>query len=173
MTPPADLSADRHRDLAGRGHEPWVRRGVLLVFLALIALGLANVFGQRATTSSASGAAAELTVEAPERLRGGVLGQGVIRVDAVERIAQPRLVLDQGWVEGITINTISPEAADQGVDAGRPVLAYGELPGGDSLTVRIAYQVNSTTIGSEPGGVVLLDGDTEIARVDRTVVVFP
>ena len=79
-TSPADLSADRHRDLVGRRHEPWVRRGVLVVFVALIALGLANVFGQRATTSSAAGAAAELTVEAPSRLRGGLLGQGVIRV---------------------------------------------------------------------------------------------
>ena len=49
--------------------------GVLLVLAALIALGLANVFGQRATTSAA-GAAAELTVEAPDRLRGGLLGQG-------------------------------------------------------------------------------------------------
>ena len=57
-TSPPDLSADRHRDLVGRRHEPWVRRGVLVVFVAVIALGLANVFGQRATTSSAAGAAA-------------------------------------------------------------------------------------------------------------------
>ena len=148
--------------------------GVLVVFVALIALGLANVFGQRATTSSAAGAAAELTVEAPSRLRGGLLGQGVIRVDTVRRVARPRIVLDRGWVAGMTINTISPEAADQsGDDQGRPVLAYGELPAGESLTVRISYQVNPTTLGSAPGGVELRDGDTTIARVDRTLIVFP
>jgi hypothetical protein len=172
-TPIADLSAERHRDLSGRGHEPWVRRGILVVFLALAALGLANVFGQRATTSSAAGAAAELTLTAPERLRGGLLAQGVISVEALRRIAQPRLVLDAGWTDGMTINTISPEAADQGSDEGRTVLAYGELPAGDTLTVRISYQVNPTTIGSDPAGVALLDGDREIARVSRTLVVFP
>lgn len=168
-----DLSPDRHLDLVGRRHEPWVRRAVLVLLLALVALGLANVFGQKAATSSAAGAAAELTLEAPDRLRGGVLGQGTIRVDAAQRVAQPRLVLDEGWIDGMTINTISPEAADQGTDDGRPVLSYDELPAGDSLTVRISYQVNPTTIGSRPGGVVLLDGDREIARVNRTIVVFP
>ena len=78
---------------------------------------------QRATTSSAGGAAGELAVEAPERLRGGLIGQGTIRVEAAVRIARPRLVLDRGWIDGMTINTISPEAADQGSDEGRPVLA--------------------------------------------------
>jgi hypothetical protein len=34
-------------------------------------------------------------------------------------------------------------------------------------------QVNPTTIGSEPQGVELRDGETQIARVERTVVVFP
>jgi hypothetical protein len=172
-TPPSGLAADRHRDLAGRSHEPWVRRAILLAFLAVAALGLANVFGQRAATSSAAGDAGELTLEAPDRLRSGLIGQGTIRVDAAQRIARPRLVLDAGWIDGMTINTISPEAADQGSDEGRPVLAYGELPAGESLVVRISYQVNPTTIGSMDGGVALLDGDRLIARVDRTLVVFP
>src|SRR5262245_16614951 len=97
-TPFADLSADRHRDLAGRRYQPWVRRGTLTVFLVVAALGLANVFGQRATRSTAGDAAAELTVEAPERLRGGLIGQGTIRVEAAERVAQSRLVLDPGWI---------------------------------------------------------------------------
>jgi hypothetical protein len=173
VTRSAGLSAARHRDLAGRSHEPWVRRAIVAIFLALVALGLANVFGQRATTSSASGAAAELTLEVPDRLRGGIISQGTIEVRAVQRIAKPRLVLDPGWIDGMTINTISPAAADEGSDEGRPVLAYGELAAGDTLTVRISYQVNPTDLGSQPGGVVLLDGDREIARVERTVIVFP
>ncbi len=173
VTPPADLSVERHRDLVGRAYEPWVRRAVLAIFVAIAALGLANVFGQRATTSSASGAAAELTLEAPDRLRGGIIAQGTIEVRAIERIAQPRLVLDPGWIDGMTINTISPAAAAEGSDQGRTVLAYGELGAGDTLTVRISYQVNPTDLGSQAGGVALLDGDRQIARVDRTIVVFP
>jgi hypothetical protein len=168
------LARDRHLDLAGRGHEPWVRRAVLLLLLAGLALGLANVFGQRSTSSSTPAAAADLTVTAPERLRGGLLWQGTIRIEARERIARPRLVLDRGWIDGMTINTVSPEAADQeGTDEGGVALAYGELPAGRTLTVRIAAQVNPTTIGRDPGGVALRDGGAEIARVDRSFVVFP
>jgi hypothetical protein len=170
---PAGLSAGRHRDLMGRRHEPWIRRAVLLLLVAAIALGLANVFGQRASTSSAAGPSAELEVEAPWVLRGGVLGQLVVRVEAGERIAQPRIALERGWVEGITINTIAPDSADQADDEGSLVLAYGELPAGDTLTVRIAFQVNPTTLGEKPGGVELRDGATPIARVERDVTVLP
>jgi hypothetical protein len=170
---PDGLSAERDRDLGGRRHEPWVRRVFLLALLALVALGLAGVFGQRASTTAADGPAATLSLDAPDRLRGGLLGQGVIRVEARRRIAQPRLVLAEGWLAGMTINTLTPEAADQEDDGGRLVLAYGELPGGGSLTVRIAFQVNPTTIGTQPQDVELRDGGRAIARVARTVTVFP
>jgi hypothetical protein len=170
---PEGLEPERNRDLRGRGHEPWVRRVVVVALLALVAVGLANVLGQRATSSSAGTAAAELSVTAPDRLRGGLMWQATIRVDARVRVARPRIVLDRGWLDGMTVNTVVPEAADQDDDSGRLVLAYGELPAGDTLTVRIALQVNPTTIGSDPQGVELRDGDTTIARVDRTVVVLP
>ena len=117
--------------------------------------------------------AATLTVEAPARLRGGLLAQGLIQVDARRRIAQPPLVLAGGWLDDITINTISPAPADEADDDGRLVLAYGELPAGDSLTVRIQPQVNPTTVGTKPQDVELRDGDATIARAERTVTVFP
>jgi hypothetical protein len=171
---PDGLARERHLDLVGRGHEPWARRAVLLVLLAAIALGLAGVFGQRAISSSATAPAAGLTVTAPDRLRGGLLWQGTIRVAARDRIARPRIVLEPGWTNGMTINTVSPEAAGQeGDDHGDVVLAYGALAPGRTLTVRIAAQVNPTTLGSHAAGVALRDGDAELARVDRTVVVFP
>ncbi len=170
---PEGLEPKRHRDLRGRGHEPWVRRIVVCALLAVLALGLANVLGQRATSSSASEAAARLSVTAPQTLRGGLLWQGVIRVEARARIARPRIVLGRGWLEGMTINTVVPEAADQADYDGRLVLAYGELPAGDALTVRIALQVNSTTLGREPQDVELRDGDTPLARVERNVTVLP
>jgi hypothetical protein len=170
---PAGLSAARHDQLVGRAHEPWIRRAVLLVLAAAVALGLANVLGQRASTSAAAGPAAELELTAPAVLRGGVLAQLDVRVEARRRIAQPRIVLERGWLDGITLNTVVPEAADQADDAGRLVLAYGELPAGDSLTVRIAIQVNPTTLGEKPAGVELRDGATQVARVERSVTVLP
>ena len=170
---PEGLSGSEHRDLRGRGHEPWIRRAVLAALVALCAIALAGAFGQRATTTAAGGPAASLSVEAPDRLRGGLLAQGRIDVRAHRRIAQPRLVLERGWLDGITINTISPEAAAQGDDRGRLVLAYDELPAGESLTLWIEVQVNPTALGAMPQDVELRDGDLTLARVERELVVFP
>jgi hypothetical protein len=110
---PEGLAADLHLGLRRRWVEPWVRRLLIVLFVVGIALGLANIFGQRSTTSAVAEPAAELTVTAPARIRGGLLGQGEIHIDARRRIARPRIVLERGWVEGVTINTIAPEPADQ------------------------------------------------------------
>jgi hypothetical protein len=170
---PDGISQRPHQELARRRHEPWARRLLLAALVALCALALAGVFGQRASVTTATEPGATLTVDAPSRLRGGLMAQVRIRVDAHRRIAQPRLVLERGWVDGITINTISPEPADHDDDDGRPVLAYGELPAAESLTVRIQIQVNPTTLGADAQDVELRDGDVTIARAERTVTVFP
>jgi len=170
---PQGIDRDRHVELRGRARQPWTRRIVLALLVAFLGLGLAGVFGQRATTGSASGPAAALTVEVPGTLRGGLLAQGLIRVEARQRIARPRLVLAKGWIEGITINTVVPEAADQDVDGDRLVLAYGELAAGDTLTVRVQFQVNPTAVHTEPQDVELRDGDVPLVRVSRGLTVFP
>jgi hypothetical protein len=112
-------------------------------------------------------------VKAPAELRGGLLAQGLIRVEARSRIAKPRLVLSKGWIEGITINTIAPEAADEESDGDGLVLAYGELPAGETLTVRLQFQVNPTTLHTESQDVELRDGDVPLVRVSRGLTVFP
>ena len=170
---PQGIDGQRHVELGGRPHEPWLRRIILAVIAVFLALALANVFGQRATTSTATAPAATLTVEAPHRLRGGLLAQGFIRVEATRRIAKPRLVLSNGWIDGITINTISPQAVDQESDGDRLVLAYGELPAGDTLSVWIEFQVNPTAVHMRSQDVELRDGDVPLARVSRTLTVFP
>jgi hypothetical protein len=171
---PQGIDRERHVELRGRTRQPWVRRIVLALVVAFLGLGLANVFGQRATTSSASEPAAALTVEAPDTVRGGLMAQGLIRVEARQRIARPRLVLGKGWIDAVTINTISPEAADQeNAEGDGLVLAYGELPAGETLTVRIQFQVNPTAVHTEPQDVELRDGDVPLARVSRGLTVFP
>jgi hypothetical protein len=170
---PDQISVPRHRDLAGRRMEVWLRRGALLVLLGICAAGLANVFGQRARTSVAAGPAATLRVEAPDRLRGGLLGQVLIRVAARERIGEPRLVLGPGWTDQVTVNTISPEAEAQADSGGRLVLAYGPIAAGGTLTVRIEFQVNPVNIGRRSQDVELRDGATTVVRVTRMLTVFP
>ena len=140
---PDGITAERHRDLAGRTREPLTRRVVLLALAAPCALDLTGFFGRQAGTTTAAGPAATLVVEAPDRLRGGLFAQGRLHVEAHTRIAQPRLVLGPGWVDDITINTISPAPADQAEDGGALVLAYGALPAGERLTVWIELQAQA------------------------------
>jgi hypothetical protein len=167
------LSTERNRDLVGRAYEPWVRRVVLLVLAAFCALSLANVLGQRATTTTAAGPGARLTVGAPSTLRGGLLYQARLTIVATRRIARLRVVLDEGWLQGVTTNTVIPEAADQDDADGRLVLAYGELPAGDAMTIRLQQQVNPTALGRRSQGVEVRDGDVPLVRAHRTVTFFP
>jgi hypothetical protein len=171
--PPGQLSLDRHRDLVGRAHQPWGRRAFLAILLAFCIAALVNVFGEASIRSSASTPAATLAVDAPDRLRGGLIAELELTVGARQAIAKPRIVLDRGWLDQITINTIVPEAAAQADEGGRLVLAYDRLPAGRTLTVRVQFQVNPVKIGVEDQGVALRDGDRTLAQVHRTLTVFP
>src|SRR4051795_5274844 len=101
---------ERNRDLAGREQEPWVRRIFLLLFLAFAVAALLNVFGQRASDSSASAPAGLLQLNAPKRARAGDIFHARFDVHATRETRQPLLILDRGWLDGLTQNTSAPEA---------------------------------------------------------------
>jgi hypothetical protein len=109
----------RHRDFEGRGWEPWARRLLLAALVAVILLALLNTFGQKQHVSQAAGPKALLGVRAPERVRGGLLYQAVFTISARRDIKQPQLVLGPGWLDGLTINTVEPEASQESNRNGR------------------------------------------------------
>lgn len=167
------LEPARHRDAAGRGHEPWARRLVLALLLAVMALGLAGVFGQRAVTTRAAGPGADLEVTGPTRVRGGLLVQQRITARAREAIARPRLVLASGWLDGLQVNTLEPAPVAEASRGGRLVLSYPRLDAGATLTVYIQHQVDPTHVGRTDQGVELDDGAVRLAAVRRTLTTFP
>jgi hypothetical protein len=171
--PPGDLVLDRHRDLAGRTWQAWVRRALLAVVAVLPLLALFNVFGQRPVRSHASGPAGSLRVTAPQRLRGGLIYQGRFDITARRRIQQPTLILDHGWSESTSVNAIAPNPVQEASRDGRWVVSYGRLNAGHRLTVWIYYQVNPTNTGRYSQNVELDDDTTLIARVQRSLIVFP
>jgi hypothetical protein len=59
------LDRKRHVDLEDRQLEPWLRRVGVVLCIALVVVGLANVFGQNVRTATATTAAADLEVQAP------------------------------------------------------------------------------------------------------------
>ena len=163
----------RHRDLAGRRWEGPTRR-VLLVLLGLFLLaGLLNVFGQRPEGTSVANAAVKLDLYAPARLRGGLYFEARFTITARRELKKVFLVLDPGWFEGMTINTIEPSPVGEASRDGRPAFELGHIPRGQRFRLFIQLQVNPTNVGRRSQDVDLLDGNTELAHIDRTVTIFP
>ena len=64
------------------------------LFVAFIAVALANVFGQRASTETATGERAALELTAPGNVRSGLIYRYRFRIEARARSRNPSLVLD-------------------------------------------------------------------------------
>lgn len=145
----------------------------MLVFAAFVVVGLANVFGQKVDTATARASAADLELKAPSAVRPGLVYEVQFTVLAHQALADAALVLDSGWFDGFTINTMSPDQSDWVQRDGRNVLTYKPLAVGDRLVVRFQYQVNPTTFGRRDQGVVLTDGGSPIVSVDHAMTIFP
>jgi hypothetical protein len=141
--------------------------------VGMAAAGLANVFGQHPSTASAAAPEATLSVRAPDALRGGLLFQAHIEVDAREALRKPTVVLDSGWLENLTLNTVQPEPAKSTSENGGVALEFEPLAPGRTLSLYLQFQVNPTTVGRRSQDVVLRDGPRPITSVDRGVTIFP
>jgi hypothetical protein len=170
---PESIRIGSHRDLVGRERHPVIRRALLVLLLAVPVLALVGVFGQRALESHASGPAATLTLSSPKSIRGGLLFQSKVTVDAQRRLAQPKLVLSPGFLDGLTVNTIEPNASQELSRNGSLVLEYGAIPAGQRLVVWIQYQVNPTTVGRQTQRLELDDGLAPIVTITRKLTSFP
>lgn len=169
---PDQLTLRHNRDREG-AWDLYVRRVCASIILAIVALGALNAFGQRPTTSTAAAAPASLEVYAPTRARAGLYYMARFTIRAREDIRNATLVLDPGWAEAITINTIEPSPIGEGSDNGRIVLELGHVPAGQKYVLFMHLQVNPTNVGHRSQDVVLRDGDTVLAKVDRTITLFP
>jgi hypothetical protein len=151
----------------------WVRRAVLAVFAAIAVLGLLDVFGQGTTQTAASTPAAVLRVTAPEAVRGGLFFQSRVEIRARRAITHPRLVLDEGWVEGMQFNSTEPAPVSEASRDGRVVLSYDRVDARKRLVVWMQFEVDPTNVGHRSYGLELDDADTRIAAIDRHITVFP
>jgi hypothetical protein len=169
---PAYLTLKRNRDQAGTREAP-LRRVLMGLVCVFLLAGLLNVFGQRPATSEAGTTAASLKVYAADRVRGGLYYEARFTVTARQELKDATLVLDSGWMEGITINTIEPSPVGEASRDGKLVLTLGHVPAGTSYILFLQLQVNPTNIGHRSQDVALYDGDRFLTSVDRTVTVWP
>jgi len=169
---PDFLTLRRNRDGVGRREVPLRRALLALVALFLLA-GLLNAFGQRPQTSNAATSAASLKVYAPTRVRGGLYYEARFTVTARRALENALLLLDSGWLEGMTVNTIEPSPLTEASRDGKLLLRLGHIRAGSTYLLFMQLQVNPTNVGRRSQDVALYDGDTLLTSVDRTVTVFP
>ena len=151
----------------------WARRAVVTGFVAIAVLGLLDVFGQGTTQTTGLSAAAVLRVTAPPAVRGGLFFQSRVEIRARRTLQHPRLVLDEGWVEGMQFNSTEPAPVIEANRGGRVVLSYDRLDAGERLVVWMQFEVDPTNVGHRPYGLELDDAATPVATVHRTITVFP
>jgi hypothetical protein len=170
---PDKLVLKRHRDLVGRRNEAWVRRGLLVVVGVIPLLALLNLFGQRPHTETAMAGPANLELYAPSAVRGGLLWEARFTITARQELKRATLVLDRGWMEGLTINTVEPSPVGEGSHDGKLVLELGHVPAGQRHVLYLQFQVNPTTVGRRKQTVRLYDGDSLLATLHRRITIFP
>src|SRR3954453_272104 len=170
---PGTLDIERHALLTGRGRHVWYRRALCSLLVVLPVLALLNVFGQKPSVSDAAGDTGTLTVQAPERVRGGLLFQVRVDVKATQEIKEPQLVLSPGLVDQLTLNTTEPDPLSQSSSNGRLTLSYGRIHAGQRLTVWLEYQANPANLGPQTANIPLPDGDKPIAIVKRDITILP
>ena len=172
---PDGLVLKRHSDLEGMTRRGiWGRRVCLGLIVVVAALGLANVFGQRPSTASADSAAATISVYAPTAIRGGDFMEARFHITAKRDLKQAILKLDPGWAEGMSWNSIEPSPVAMTSDDGRFSMDLGRIKAGHSFLLFLQFQVNPTNVAwHRPQNVELDDGHHVVARIQRTITVFP
>jgi hypothetical protein len=170
---PDNLTLRRHRDLVGRERRPfarWILLGLVGLFLLL---GLLNLFGQHPDTTRKDSPVASLKVDSPSKVRGGLIFMSRFTIEAHEELKNATLVLDSGWLEGITVNTLEPAPVGEANRDGRLVLELGHVPAGTTHGFFLHSQVNPTTVGHRSQDVDLEDDGRPLLHIDRTITVWP
>ena len=170
---PDGIVLRRHRDLQGRRWHPWLRRGLLGLIALVLVLALFDVFGQETSTTRAEAGAATLSVSAPGAVRGGLLFQARITTEVHTDLRDATLVLNQAWLDGLTVNTIEPSPLNEASRDGSLAFDLGHLPAGSKHVLYLDYQVNPTTVGSRTLRLELQDGETPVTSLERTLRIFP
>jgi hypothetical protein len=151
----------------------WIRRAVMTVLALVVLLALVNRFGQRPTRSMTRSPTATLRLTAPETVRGGLFFESRVEIRAARAIDHPRLVLDDGWIEGMQVNSIEPAPVGEASRYGRVVLSYDTLQPGDVLRVWLQFEVNPTNVGRRSYALALDDAERPVARLARDITVLP
>jgi hypothetical protein len=172
---PDHIDLPRHRDWEGRRLER-VLPSILLALSALLPLlALLGVFGQQPEVKKVANpnGVATLELSAPTTVRSGLLFEARFDIRANRDIKDAVLVLDSGWLESMTLNTLEPSPAEETSRNGSIALDLGEIPQGKLWRQYMQFQVNPVNAGSQSQGVTLYDGNVPLLHLNRDMMVWP
>jgi hypothetical protein len=102
-----------------------------------------------------------------------LLFQARFDIHANKEIKDAVLVLDSGWFESLTVNTIEPSPANETSSNGSLTLDIGNIPAGKIWRQYLDFQANPVNAGSQSQGVTLYDGNVPLLRLNRKLMVWP
>jgi hypothetical protein len=172
---PDHLDLGVHRDWEGRRFEQWLPRTLFLLLCLIPLLALFNVFGQgpKSNTVANPNGVASMTLRAPTSIRSGLLFEARFDIDVKKEIKDAVLVLDPGWNEQLTLNTMSPGASSETSKNGSLALDLGAIPAGKRWRQYLQFQANPVNMGRQSQGVTLFDGNVPLLHMNRDVMVWP
>ena len=106
-------------------------------------------------------------------MRGGLLYQARFTIVAHQELKQATLVLNEKWIDGLTVNTIEPSPVGEASRDGKLALDLGHLAAGAKYVLYVDYQVNPTTIGSRTLKARLDDGERPVVSLTRHLTIWP
>jgi hypothetical protein len=172
---PELIDLQRHRDYEGRRLEHWLPN-ILLGLIAIVPiLALLNVFGQSPDVKKVANpnGAATMELSAPTKVRSGLLFQARFDIRAVREIKDAVLVLDSGWLESLTLNSLEPSPAEESSRDGSLALDLGSIPAGKLWRQYMQFQANPVNLGSQSQGVTLYDGNVPLLHLNRDLMIWP
>ena len=172
---PDYLDLERHRDWRGRSYERWLPNTIFGLLCVVPLLALLGVFGQTPKVKRAANpnGAATLELSAPTAVRSGLLFQARFDIRAKREIKDAVLVLDSGWLESMTLNSLEPSPASETSRNGGLALDLGAIPAGKLWRQYMQFQANPVNAGSQSQGVTLYDGNVPLLHLSRDVKVWP
>lgn len=140
---------------------------------ALIVASVLGVFGTEARLAASQGGA-ELSVDAPVRIRNGEFYEMVITVRADQAIDEPVLLVEPGVWRDVTVNTFIPAPTDETTRNGAFAFTFGPLAAGQELVVKVDAQVNPDHApAANEGRISVADGEELLTGVDYRMEVLP
>ena len=102
-----------------------------------------------------------------------MLWQARFDIRANREIKDAVLVLDSGWLESMTVNSLEPTPSNQTSRNLSLALDLGHIPAGKTWRQYMQFQANPVNAGSQSQGVTLYDGNVPLLHLNRNIMVWP